>query len=175
MPARKLIAIAVALVAGFPPPSLAASFNLKPGVWRMMVTTLTVGNPLPPDVLAGMPPAKRARVEAAMKERATKPIAHEYKTCVTQKELDQDRIVKSGEDDSKCTRKVVSKSTTKIVMEQTCPAPHASTSQMTMEAKTPENLSATIARVRGDGNGKVDVDIKGFWLGASCAGIKGDD
>ena len=174
---RSLIAIAaaLALALGVPLQTFAASFNVRPGAWQMSMSTLLVGNPLPPEALASMPPEKRAKVEEAMKARAAKPVTFSHKACLTQKDLDQDRIIQSEQDDNKCTRKVLSKSATKLVMEQTCPEPHASTSQMTIEAKTPERLSADIVRVRGDGKGKVLMDVKGFWLGPSCAGIKDDD
>lgn len=172
---RTLVTIAIALGAGIPLQAFAASFDAKPGAWQMSMTTLIVGNPLPPEALESMPPEKRAKVEEAMKARAGRPITITQKTCVSQKDLDQDRIVRSVKDDSNCTRNVLSKSATKMVMEQTCPEPHASTSQMTIEAKTPESLSASIVRVRGDGKGKVLMDVKGFWLGPSCAGIKDDD
>ena len=46
---------------------------------------------------------------------------------------------------------------------------------MTIDAKSPETLSASIVRVRADGKGKVLMDVKGYWLGASRAGIKGVD
>ena len=173
--ARTLITIAVALAAALPLRTLADSFNVKPGAWRMSMSTLIVGNPLAPEALASMPPEKRAKVEKAMKERAAKPLIYSREACVTQKDLDQGRIVPSYTDDSKCTRKVVSRSATKLVMEQFCPEPHAATSQMTIEAKTPESLSANMVRVRGDGKGKVLADVKAYWLGPSCAGIKDDD
>jgi hypothetical protein len=173
--ARSLITIAVVLVAGVPLQTLAAAFNAKPGAWEMTMTTAMAGNPIPPEALANMPPEKRAKVEESMKARAAKPVTIKHKTCVTQKELDQDRIVKAGADDHNCTRKVLSKSATKLVMEQTCPAPYASTAQMTIEAPTPESLTATIDMVRAEAKGKVHVDIAGRWLAASCEGIKGGD
>ena len=175
MLARPFVTITVALAVAAPLQSFAASLNAKPGAWQMSMNTLIVGTPLSPEVLATMPPEKRAKVEKAMKERAAKPVTLSRKVCVTQENLDQDRIIQSEKEDSKCTRKVVSKSETRIVMEQICPEPHASTSQMTIEATTPETLSANIVRVRGDGKGKVLMDVKGFWLGPNCAGIKDDD
>lgn len=173
--AKTLVTIAVSLAVGTPLCAVAASFNAKPGAWEMTISTLVAGNPIPPEALANMPPEKRAKIEETMKARAGKPSTHTYKNCMSQKELDQDRIIKSEDDDSKCARKVLSKSATKIVMEQTCPAPHASKSQMTIEAKTPENLVASIDMVQGGASGKVHVDMKGHWLGASCAGIKEKD
>ena len=175
MIARALIATAVVLAAGNSPQTLAASFDAKPGAWQMSMKTLIVGNPLPPEALASMPPEKRAKVETAMKERAATSVTISHKACVTKEDLDKDHIIPSDKDDGRCARKVVSRSTTRIVMEQICQEPNASTSQMTIEATTPENLSANIVRVRGDGKGKVLIDVKGFWLGPSCAGIKDDD
>ena len=175
MIARTLVARVVALAACIPMQTFAASLNAKPGAWQMSMNTLIVGTPLTPEVLATMPPEKRAKVEKAMKERAAKPVTFSYKTCVTKEDLDQDRIIESEKEERTCTRKVVSRSATRMVMEQICPEPHASTSQITIEAKTPESLSANIVRVRGDGKGKVLVDLKGFWLGPSCAGLKNDD
>jgi hypothetical protein len=174
---KSLIMVAAALVLAVETTlqTFAASFNVKPGAWQMSVSTLLVGNPLPPEALASMPPERRARVEEAMKARAGKPVTITHKVCVSQDDLDQDRIIRSDKDDGQCTRKVLSKSADRLVMEQTCPEPHASTTQMTIDAKTPEALSASIVKVRGDGKGKVVADAKGFWLGPSCAGTKDDD
>ena len=152
----------------------AESFNVKPGAWSISMSTLIAGTPLSPEALESMPPEKRAKVEEAMKARAGRPLTITQKTCITQENLDQDRILRALKGESQCTRKVLSKTATQLVMEQTCPEPEASTSQMTVEAQTPELLSASIVRVRGDGKGKVNIDVKGFWLGASCAGLDDD-
>ena len=173
--ARTFVTIAIALVVAAPLQTFAASFNAKPGAWQMSMTTLMAGNPLPPEALANMPPENRAKVEEAMKARAGKPITITQKTCVSQKDLDQDRIIRAVKDDSNCTRKLVSKSATRLVMEQTCPEPRASTAQMTIEATTPESLTATIDMARADAKGKIHLDITGHWLGESCAGINEDD
>jgi len=172
--ARTPIMIAIAFAASLPLQSPAASFDAKPGAWQMSMNTLIIGNPLPPEALASMPPEKRAKVEKAMKERAARPVTISHKTCVTKEDLDRDRIIPSDKDDGRCTRKVLSRSATRIVMEQICQEPNSSTSQMTIEASTPESLSANIVRVRGDGKGKVLIDVKGFWLGPNCTGIKDD-
>lgn len=75
--------------------------------------------------------------------------------------------------EGQCTRKIISKSATRIVYEQTCAAPRASTSNMVIETKTPESLVVSMDMVQGSAGGNVHVDIKGRWLGPSCAGIKG--
>ena len=149
---------------------LAASLNAKPGAWEMTMTTVTAGIPIPADALAGMPAEQRARMEAMMQSRAGRNNTHIHKSCVTQADLDQSRMLKS-ENDDKCSRKITSASASKVVMEQVCPAPQPSTSRMTMEVPTPESLVGSMDMKQGD-SGSIHMDFKGRWLGASCAGIK---
>ena len=115
MLAKTLVTIAVALATGLPLQTFAASFNAKPGAWQMSMNTLIVGTPLPPDVLATMPPEKRAKVEKAMKERAGRAVTISHRACVTKEDLDQDRIIPTEKDDGRCTRKVLSRSATRHV------------------------------------------------------------
>jgi flagellar motor protein MotB len=154
--------------------ALADSLNAKPGAWKMTTTTLTTGMLAPPDVLAKMSPEQRAKIEAMMPARAGKPTTHVHASCMTQKDLDEDRIIKESDDEDQCTQKIITKSPSRLVVEKTCPAPRASTSKMTIEAKTPESIVASVDMTQGAG-GKVHVDIKGHWLRASCAGIKDRD
>ena len=76
----------------------AESFNAKPGAWELNFTTLTTGMLIPPDVLAKMPPEQRAKIEQSMQARSGKPRTHASKTCVTQEDLDQNRIIKKEEE-----------------------------------------------------------------------------
>ena len=156
--------------------ALADSLDVKPGAWDMSITTLTSGSLIPPNLLAKMPPEQRAKFEQSMQARSGKPMTHNSKECVTQEDLDQDRMLKEPQEDGELqsTTRVVSRSSRKLVIERTCPAPRASTSQMAMEAKTPETIVDSIDITRA-GSGKVHVDIKGRWLGASCAEIKDRD
>ena len=153
------------------PKAQAESFNAKPGAWEMTFTGLSTGTMIPPDVLAKMPPEQRARIEQSMNTRSGKPATHSSKTCVTKEDLDQNRIIKEeDEDEPGCATKVVSKSSRKMILERSCPSPRPSTSRITMEAKTPETLAATIDMDR-TGSGTVHIEIQGRWLGTSCAGI----
>ncbi|MCS6295404.1 MAG: DUF3617 domain-containing protein [Nitrospira sp.] len=151
--------------------ALAESFNAKPGAWEMTYTGLSSGMMMPPEVLAKMPPEQRARIEQSMHARSATPGTHATKSCITKEDLDQNRIIKEeAEDEPGCTTKVLSKSSSKMVLERACPSPRAYTSRMAMEAKTPETLVASIDMDRA-GSGKTHIDIKGRWLGTSCAGI----
>jgi hypothetical protein len=172
MSVKILLRFAVAFAVATPLYALADSFNMKPGAWEMTVTTLTSGMLIPPEALANMPPAQRARLEKAKQAREGKPHTHVTKSCVTKESLDQDRVIKS-DDEEHCKKKVISKSAKKIVYEETCGDPNPSKSNVMMEASTPESMQAHMDMVRGKADeGRIQVDFKGKWLGASCAGIK---
>jgi len=171
---KRLIQCAVALAVAAPLYAHADSLNAKPGAWEMTTTTLTTGVPVPAEELAKMPPAQRARIEETMRSRAGKPRTRVKKSCITKKDLDQDRIIKS-DDEGQCKNKIISKSSRKIVLEQTCGASHASTATVVIETKTPESISARMDMVQGGASGKVHVDITGRWLSPDCSGIKNDD
>ena len=174
--ARFVCLLALGLLTNLPllwptPKAQAESFNAKPGAWEMTFSGLSTGTMIPPDVLAKMPPEQRARIEQSMQARSGKPGSRSTKSCITKEDLDQNRIIKEEEDEDEpgCATKVVSKSPRKMVLERSCPSPRPSISRMTMEAKTPETLAATIDMDRA-GSGTVHIDIQGRWLGTSCAG-----
>ena len=174
MSVRSLLRCAVAFAVAAPLCALADSLNVKTGAWEMATVTVTTGMPVPAEALARMPPEQRAKLNEVFLARAGKSRTHVKKSCVTQKDLDQDRVIKS-DDEGHCSRKVLSKSADKIVFEQTCEAPRASTSTLTIEAKTPESIVYSMDIVPRGAGGKVHVDINGRWLAASCAGIKDRD
>lgn len=167
---RNLFPWAAAFAIATPLYAYAASFDAKPGAWEITTTSRMQGMLIPAEALADMPPEQRARIEKAMQARSGKPGTRVRKSCVTQQQLDQDSMI--GTDDAgDCKRKVVSRSATRLVLEKTCPAPRAYTAKWTIVARTPESLAATADLVQS-GGGKIHLDIKGRWLGNSCAGIK---
>lgn len=154
----------------------AESLNVKPGVWEMTVIAVASGMKLSPETAANMPPAQRVQMEQMMKAREGKPHTMTVPSCVTKEDVLQDRIIKEMEDEDddaevNCKIKVISKSSSKLVIDQICPGPPASTGHLTIEAKTPESLVATGDR-NLKGSGKAHLDIKGKWLRASCEGIE---
>jgi len=161
------------IIPGMASYAFADSFNVKPGAWEMTYTTILTGSLVPPEVLEKMPPERREKFEKAMQTQSGQPKTRVSQRCLTQEDLDQNRMIKedSEANESPCTTKIASKSSSKLVMERTCSAPHALATQITVEAKTSESLVASIERTR-EGAGKSHVDIKGRWLGSSCAEIK---
>ena len=172
MHTRLPIVTATAISAVLSLPVFAASFNARPGAWEMVLSTTIAGNPIPPETMAKMTPEKRALVEEALKARVSKPIAATYKVCISQEELDDANIVRSGTDDHNCTRKTLSRSATRLVIEQICPAPASTLVRMTIEAPTPEKLIATIDLERTESTSRTHMDIAGRWLGTGCASIE---
>jgi len=154
------------------PCALADSFNVKTGVWEVTSTGVASGIMIPPEILERIPPERRAHFEEVMQARSGEPQTHVSQYCLTQQDLDQNNVIKEEfEKDVECQTKIVSQSSSKLVLERTCPAPYASTSQISIVATTPKRVIASVDRSE-EGAGKIHVDIKGRWLGASCDEIK---
>ncbi|UVT14331.1 MAG: DUF3617 domain-containing protein [Nitrospira sp.] len=156
------------------PDAQAESLNVKPGAWEMTVTTVASGMKLSPEMSARMTPQQRTQMEQMMKAREGKPHTTTAQSCITKVDVAHDRIIKEMEeeddDEVPCKIKVISKSSSKLALDQICPGPPPSTTHFTIEAKTTESLAATGDREQS-GSGKVHMDIIGRWLGAGCSGI----
>lgn len=171
----------VSVVLGLCIPMLAAdaqaeSLNVKPGAWELTVTTVASGMKLSPEMAAKMTPQQRAQMEQMMKAREGKPHTTTLQSCLTKDDVSQDRIIKEMEDEDddnevQCKVKVISKSSSKLVIDKLCPGPSPSMTHFTIEAKTPDSIVAIGDREQ-QGSGKSRMDIKGRWIGASCEGIE---
>ena len=158
------------------PSARAESFNVKPGAWEMTVTTVASGMKLSPEMAAKMTPLQRTQMEQMMKAREGKPHTTTLQSCLTKDDVAQDRIIKEMEDEDddsevQCKVTVISKSSSKLVIDKMCPGPSPSTTHFTIEAKTTDSLVATGDREQ-QGSGKSRMDIKGRWTGPSCDGIE---
>lgn len=158
------------------PCAYADSFNVKPGAWEMTVTTVASGMKLSPDMAAKMTPMQRAQMEQMMKAREGKPHTTTLQSCLTKQDISQDRIIKEMEDEDDdgevhCTVKVISKSSSKLIIDKICPGPSPATTHFTVEAKTTESLTAVGDRTQ-QGSGASHMEIKGRWIGANCEGIE---
>ena len=153
-------------------PAHAESFNVKSGVWEMITTITSSSSKLSPEMSGKMTPAQRAKMEQMLKAREGKPMTVTDRSCLTKEDISYDRIIKEMEDadddeEVKCTIKVISKSSSKMVLDQVCPAPRSSTTHWMIEAKTTESLVGSGERDQ-PGVGKSRMEMKGKWLSASC-------
>ena len=154
----------------------AESFNVRPGAWEMTVTTVASGMKLSPELSAKMTPVQRAQMEHMIKSREGKPHTMTTQSCITKDDLSQDRIIKEMQDEDEdtavqCKVKVLSKSPTKLVLDQLCPGPPSSTTHFTVGTKTTDSFVAIGERSEG-GSGKAHIDIKGKWLRPDCDGLE---
>jgi len=173
--------LTVGLVLGLCVPMLvvdarAESFNVKPGAWEMIVTTVASGMKLSPEMAAKMTPLQRTQMEQMMKAREGKPHTTTLQSCLTKDDVSQDRIIKEMEDEDddsevQCKVKVISKSSSKLIIDKICPGLAPSTTHFTIEAKTTDSIVAIGDREQ-QGSGKSRMDIKGRWIGPSCEGIE---
>lgn len=164
------ILFAVAAMA-LTPLSHAEGFDIKTGAWEVTSATAMSGMPIPKDALDKMPPAQRAKMEAAMAARAGKTNSHTSTTCMTKQDLDRGQLMKS--DDAKCMRKVIAQTASHYEMEETCTGPDPSKTHAKFDAKSAESYTAVMDRMQGEG-GKVHVEMTGRWLGAACKKGSGD-
>ena len=154
--------------------SLAASagepLNVKLGRWEMNTTVATSGSMIPPALLAQMPAEQRARIEAAMKQRAAGG-SHttSNKTCVTKEDLNRGKFeAGKGEDPKNCQYRVVTQTATRMESHFQCTGDAARSGEMKFEALSPERIKGAIQVSTPDG--KMTMEFSGHWLAASCAG-----
>ena len=145
----------------------AASLNVKTGAWETTTRSSMNQSTIPADTLAKIPPEMRAKLQAQIKASQLKD--HVTKSCITNDDLNQNKMLDTPQY-KECTRKILSSSSTKMTMQSNCPAPHESSSIVTVEAITPEKMIGTID-ISQPKAGKIHIDIKGQWLSSSCAGI----
>ena len=159
---------AVALAAALVP------LNVKPGAWEMTSRTTTQGMLVPPEMLARMPPAQRAKITASMQARSGKTRTAVGKECLTAQQLQKQELPFSGPEGEGCTRTVVASTSTRQEFRLSCPANHGGhggTVAATVNAPSPTTVHS-VADMTNAGSGKVHVEVDARWLGASCAGIQ---
>lgn len=154
--------------------SLAASagepLNVKLGLWEMSTTAATSGSMIPPALLAQMSAEQRARIEAAMKQRAAGG-SHttSNKTCVTKEDLNRGKFeAGKGEDPKNCQYRVVTQTATRMESHFQCTGDAARSGEMKFEALSPEQIKGAIQVATPDG--KMTMEFSGHWLATSCAG-----
>jgi hypothetical protein len=162
----------------FPSYAAAAGLNLKPGLWEMTWSGQTTGAPpIPADVLAQMPPERRAKFEAAMAANANRTSApHANKHCITEKSLQRGLNVDENKGESSCQRTVVSNTALVMDMRQECTGRQKSSGMFRFEAANPETMMGTINMTMTDGVHTMTVKrvVNGKWLAADCGNLKSD-
>jgi hypothetical protein len=146
------------------------SLDVKTGLWEVTFTSsIDLGGTLPVDT-SKMPPAQKAQIEQTMKAMS-KPRTDVQKKCMTKEEMAK-TFLEQGDDT--CTDKVTSNTATLFDMTRTCAGDRPSTTQVHLEASTPEkvNGNANVATALAGGQQKMAVALSAKWLAAECGSVK---
>lgn len=145
----------------------ATGLNVKTGQWEVTYTTKMEGSMIPKSVLDGMPPERRAKMEAAMKQRASgPPHARSMKSCITDKDLQKGAF--DADPDANCKKTLVSQTATHQEVKFVCTEDgETRTGHMTVDATSNDRMQGNIEIVTADG--KVNMQLSGKWVGATCA------
>ena len=147
--------------------------NVRTGLWQNTLTTMIGGDSLvSPNMLSHLSPERRARMEAAMRERAAQG-GHTttYQSCVTAEELKEAPFA----DKQNCTSTLLSSSSTEVKIQLAC-------TMEDIKAQGTLQLQATSStNVQGSGSGSATSNgqtmttssiFKGHWVKADCGDVK---
>lgn len=148
--------------------------NVKTGLWQNTSTVTIVGSlGLPPELLAKMTPEQKAKYEAAMHANAGGHTStHTDKGCLTQKDLTTDPFSKANSDDENihCRGKLLSSTSTDIVLQETCSGEASMNYTMKIHAVDQEHAVGTGKGTATMGGRTMNSSVKfeTKWLGATC-------
>jgi hypothetical protein len=150
--------------------------NVRSGLWEMTTTGDVSGAPpVPPELLARLPPDRRARMEAAMgaaMSRAKK--SHTATHCVTEKDLQRGFEPEKVRGAAQCHQTVVSNSGNAMDVREECSGSEKVSGHFHFEAVSPEamNGSIQISVSRGSQTMTIHRVLHAKWLSADCSASK---
>lgn len=148
--------------------------NVKPGLWEDTVATQSSGMPaaIPDDVLAKMPPERRAQIEAMMKG-AMAP--HTVKACVTPDQIKKATIF-DDRANSTCKRTITSSSSDAIAFHMECNTGRSKTvADGHFQAVDSENIRGEITGTTTTPDGRTipsKTTFSGKWLSSDCGNLQ---
>lgn len=141
---------------------------VKTGQWESTSTSETSGTPpIPPEVLAQMPPEQRAKMEERMKAMGA-PRTTTTRNCVTKEQID--KAFDMGQQKS-CTRTVVSSSASKQEVRIDCTTGQMkSTGTFRVEAVNSETVKGSMQMTMNSGGRPMNMNstFTAKWLGPTC-------
>ena len=146
--------------------------NVRTGLWENTLTTIMGGDSIPANLLSRMSPERRAKMEAAMRERASaNGHTTTYQSCVTADELKKMPFA----DKQNCTDTLLSSSSTDAQIKFAC----------TMEdIKANGTLQVHVVSstsVQGTGSGtatgngqtmNITSTMSGRWVNSDCGDVQ---
>ncbi len=173
--------LALLLAAGLCTFASAQNLKLRPGLWELQSTMKTASGQMEAALaqmqqqLASMPPEQRKQMEQAMggMNLPSSDGGHTMKICMTQKDVDMDRVdMRKG-----CTQKTtrVDAKTLKVSFQCTAQADEpASSGEGTITIASPTTYSSK-HQMKTTVDGKMEqmnLTQSGKWLAADCGAVK---
>ena len=152
----------------------------KPGLWELQYTAEGTAMQAEQErfqkELASMPPEKRARVEALMKQRGTGPggtPVGQMRFCLTPEDLAEQSsgsYLKGLNDESNCKSKILSESRSEVRFHATCRNVQGGTREVDTRVYdiSPEHYAVDM-RSRETGN-DMHMQQKARWIASDCKG-----
>ncbi len=153
----------------------AEPLDVKTGQWEGTTTIETSG--APPIDLSQLPPDRRARVEALMKQqeaRGKRAHTHHTRHCLTREELSknpfQDVSDSLGRHGETCERKVISSTSRRWQGKVTCTGEAAVTSELSIEAVSTSAVKGSVRTHASNGAHTMDTSstFSARWVKATC-------
>lgn len=152
----------------------ADQFDVRPGLWDMTTTVQMKGMP-PMANLDQLPPERRARIEAMMKNMSGQ--SHTTKTCVTKEGIEKAIADANKSKNNACAPKITSMTSSRVVMHVDCTQENGAGStngDMTIERQDPEHIKGTGAwKMTGNGRSMdMNWSMNGTFVSPDCGNVK---
>jgi len=177
---QRLLALGAAVTFGGTVSTLAAgtTLDVSTGLWEVTSSGETTGvPPIPPEVLARLPPAQRAQVEASIAAaiaQSSKPT--KARTCITEKTL-QRGLDFNQRELANCRRTVVNSSSSQLDVQMECTGDETMNGTFHFEAINRQTIRGNLHLVVSNGGNAMTMkrSIQGRWLSSDCGTVKAED
>lgn len=154
--------------------SMAATLDVKTGLWEMTSSGETTGMPpVPPEVMAKMTPEQQARMKAAMAQ-SSQP--HTNKVCVSEKSLQRGFNLNTPKE-ANCKRDVLTSTSRQVDVRMECIGETKMNGTFHIEAVDRQTLRGNFDMVMSRDTNTMTMKrtLQGKWLGSDCGSVKPEE
>lgn len=155
--------------------AIAATLDVKPGLWEVTSQGEASGTPpIPPQALAQLSPQQRAQVMAAMSAamaRANQP--NVMRSCITRKMLERGWDPNQDRREN-CKQTVTSSTSHSLDAHMECTGEQHATGDLHIEAVDRETIRGNFNMAMAGGSNTMTMKrtLQGKWLGSDCGDVK---
>jgi hypothetical protein len=147
--------------------AVAETLKIEPGLWSVTYTYVVEGKP-PAELLANLPPDKRAAAEAAWTARAGTPQTTTSDECMTAEDIASGNGFADNGEDEDCQRKVNSQTATHWSGVEHCTSQNRVSDRVVdIVAENPKSVSGSMHGQEGDSN-QMRMTFTSTWIAAEC-------